>query len=391
MNNFIFHNPMRIFFGKGTDDQVGKLTKQFGGSRVLLHYGTGSIKKSGLYDKVVKQLKNEGLFVLELGGVVPNPRLSLIREGIRLCKEHKIDFILAVGGGSVIDSAKGIAAGAVNEKEIWDYYMDWNNVITSALPLGVVLTLPATGSEASLGTVVTEDETGLKRYFSNELLVPKFSIMNPELTYTMPKYQIGCGCADILAHLMERYFTQTEHVDFTDRLLEGSMRTILNYAPMAMKDPTNYDVRAEIMWVGTLAHCGLLGTGRLEDWASHDIEHELAGIYDIAHGAGLAIMFPAWMKYVYHANKKRFVQFAVRVFDVDLAFEDEDAIILEAISRLEAWFKTLELPTRLSEIDIDDSRFEEMSQKAMLGGRTHLGEFIQLSPAMIKEILTLAL
>ncbi|HEY5586984.1 MAG TPA: iron-containing alcohol dehydrogenase [Ruminiclostridium sp.] len=390
MNNFEFCNPAKIIFGKGTENQVGKLVKKCGGSKILLHYGGSSIKKNGLYDSVVKSLKDSGLFFLELGGVQPNPRLSLVRKGIELCKENDIDFILAVGGGSVIDSAKGIAAAMKNEKDIWDYYMFHPDEVIDALPIGVVLTIPAAGSETSDGSVITNEDGNYKRHIGSNCLIPKFAILNPEVTFTLPEYQTACGASDILAHLMERYFTQVSNVDLTDRLIEASIRSILFNAPLALKDPQNYDIRAEIMWAGTLAHNNLLDTGRVGDWASHEIEHELSGIYDIAHGAGLSIVFPAWMKYVYRENIDKFVQFAIRVFDVDYSFDNKERIVIEMINRLEKWYKEMGLPTRLSDAGINDDKLVEMSKKA-LEGRLSLGNFKKLQSADVHEILKLAL
>lgn len=389
MTNFKFYNPTQIFFGRDEEKNIGAYTARYG-KRVLLHYGGGSIKKNGLYDTVVRSLKQQGVFFIELGGAQPNPRLSLVREGIRLCKENKIDVILAVGGGSTIDSAKAIAVGVKNEKDVWDYYMDaQNNKITDALPIGVVLTIPATGSESSNSSVITNEDGDFKRSIGSELIIPKFAVLNPEITFTMPKYQIACGASDILSHLMERYFTQVDHVDFTDRMIEAALRTVLFNAPLAMENPTDYNVRAEIMWVGTVAHNGLLNTGRIGDWASHAIEHELSGIYDIAHGAGLAIVTPAWMKYVYKENIDKFVQFAVRVFDVDFAYNDKELIVREMIARLEAWYRKMELPTRLSDVGIKEDRLREMADKCMVG-KPRVGYFKQLFADDVYQIYQLA-
>lgn len=390
MINFEFYNPARILFGKSRELEVGRLIKKYGGKKVLLHYGGGSIKKTGLYDKVIRILEEEGIEYVELGGVVPNPRLSLVREGIKLCQDQGVDFILAVGGGSAIDSAKAIAAGVFAGHDVWDFYAKNVNMPNKALPIGVILTIPAAGSETSSGTVITNDENGLKRSMGSEVLIPKFAILNPELTYTLPPYQTACGASDIIAHLMERYFTNVTHVDYTDRLIEASIRTVLNFAPKVLREPDNYDARAEVMWAGTIAHNNLLSTGRIGDWGSHDIEHELSGAYDIAHGAGLSIIFPAWMKYVYKENPDRFVQFAVRVFDVDLPFEDKEAIILEGIHRLERFYKLMDLPTRLRDVNIGEERLREMAEKAMIG-RDTFGNFKNLTSEDIYNIYKLAL
>lgn len=387
MENFTYYNPARILFGRNTEAQVGREMKRLG-SRVLLVYGGGSIKRSGLYDTVVRSLTDEGLSYVELPGVKPNPRLALVREGIRLCREHQVDAILAVGGGSTIDTAKAVAFGVPYEGDVWDFF-EGKAEIRDALPIGVVLTIPAAGSESSDSCVITKEEGLLKRSAASERMIPRFAILNPAFTCTLPAYQTACGATDILAHLMERYFTQTAHVDFTDRLLEAAMRTIINYTPMALEHPDNYDIRAELMWAGTVAHNNLLDTGRIADWASHGIEHELSALYDIAHGAGLAMVFPAWMKYVCHAGMSRFVQFAVRVFDVDLAFGEPEQIVAQGIRRLEAYLQSIGLPIRLSEAGIDDSRFREMAEKATRSGPA--GHFQELYAQDVENIYRLAL
>lgn len=387
MENFTYYNPARIIFGRDTESQVGREMKKLG-SRVLLVYGGGSIKRSGLYDTVVRSLANEGLEYVELPGVQPNPRLGLVREGIRLCREHGVDAILAVGGGSTIDTAKTVAFGVPYEGDVWDFF-EGKAEIQEALPIGVVLTIPAAGSESSDSCVITKEEGLLKRAAASERMIPRFAIMNPAFTCTLPAYQTACGATDILAHLMERYFTQSEHVDFTDRLLEATMRTVINYTPMALEHPDNYDIRAEIMWAGTVAHNNLLNTGRISDWASHGIEHEISALYDISHGAGLAIVFPAWMKYVCHANMARFVQFAVRVFDVDLAFGETELIVAQGIRKLETYLHSIGMPIRLSEAGIDPSRIGEMAEKATRFGPA--GNFKKLYAQDVENIYRLAL
>ncbi|WP_422479673.1 iron-containing alcohol dehydrogenase [Pleomorphochaeta sp. DL1XJH-081] len=392
MLNFSYYNPTRIVFGKGTIGQVGELAKGYG-KRVLLHYGGGSIKKNGVYSQVVESLKAAKLDVVELGGVVPNPRLSLVREGIALCKKEKIDFILAVGGGSVIDSAKAIGFGTVlpDNEDVWDdYYMKGDCVVRKSLPLGVVLTIPAAGSESSTGTVVTDWENNLKRAVNSETIIPKFAVMDPETNYTLPAYQTACGAADILAHLQERYFTMEKHNDLSDKMLESAMRNVIAYSLMALKHPNDYRYRAELMWTGTLAHNNQLDRGRVGDWASHDIEHEISGQYDIAHGAGLAIVFPAWMKYVYRDNIDRFVQYALRVWDISLTFDDKDAIVEAAIDRLEAFYRALGLPVRLSDAGIGNERVRKMAESAMIG-RDSVGNFRKLKADDVEKILKLAL
>jgi len=384
MNNFTYHNYTKIVFGKDTERRVGALTKDMA-AKVLLHYGGGSVKKTGLYDQVTASLREAGVSYVELGGVQPNPRLSLVREGIDLCRREGVQGLLAVGGGSTIDSAKAIAAGVHYDGDVWDFF-DGTPIRNPILPVGVVLTIPAAGSETSPNMVISKEEALLKRGSGANGLRPRFAILNPERTYTLPLYQTACGVSDMLAHLMERYFTHSTGVDLSDRLCEAAMRTILNVAPRLKDNPEDYDARANIMWAGLIAHNGLLGMGREEDWASHGIEHQLSADYDVAHGAGLSVVFPAWIKYVYRENLPRFVQWAVRVFDVDLAFYDQDAIVLEGVRRLEDFFRRMELPVRLSELKIDTARFEQMSEKA-----APVGNLKKLNAADVKEIYKLAL
>mgnify|MGYP000492099242 CR=1 FL=1 len=389
MDNFVFQNPTRIIFGKGMEERVGSETAKYS-KRILLHYGGGSIKKTGLYDKVINSLKAAGIEYIELSGVQPNPRLSLVREGIKICRENNLDFILAVGGGSVIDSSKAIAMGTVYEGDVWDFFTG-KAVPEKALPIGTILTIPAAGSESSTGCVITKEEGQLKRSVNSELIYPKFSILNPELAFTLPKYQIACGAADIMAHLMERYFTNTLNVELTDRLIEGTLKTVINNVPELIKNSNNYDAWAEVMWSGTIAHNNLLNTGREGDWGSHNIEHELSGIYDIAHGAGLAVVFPAWMKYVYKHDVNRFVQYASRVWNVDYNVWNPEKTALEGISRLEAFFRSIGLPIRLSELDIGEDRLEEMANKCTESDTVTTGKFVKLKKEDVYNILKLAL
>lgn len=386
MINFEYTCPTRVIFGKGTQACTGKEVKKYG-NKVLVHYGGSSAKRSGLYNQVIESLRNEGLDFIELGNVKPNPHVGLVREGIRLCREESVNFILAVGGGSVIDSAKAIAAGSKYHGDVWDFYIQKAQV-EEALPLGVVLTIPAAGSEISPDSVITNNEGLLKRGCSGESLRPKFSILNPELCYTLPEYQISAGITDILAHVMERYFTNTPNTDLTDRLCEATMKSIMVNAPKVLQNKTNYDAWAEIMWGGSIAHCNLLGTGRQQDWGSHNIEHELSAQYDIAHGAGLAIIFPAWMKYVYHNNLSRFVQFAVRVLDVDLPCSPLEDIALEGIRRIEQFFHSIKMPVRLGEVGISEENFELMAKKACQFGT--IGNLKQLQEKDVLAIYHLA-
>jgi alcohol dehydrogenase YqhD (iron-dependent ADH family) len=388
MDNFDFRNPTKIVFGKGTEARVGAETAVYA-KKILLHFGGGSIKASGLYDRVTSSLKAAGVEWVELGGVVPNPRLSLVHEGVRLCKEKKLGLVLAVGGGSVIDSAKAIAMGAVIEGDVWDFYLGKGEP-KDALPVGTVLTIPAAGSESSTGTVITKEEGLLKRAVNSELIYPRFSILNPELAFTLPKFQVACGAADIMAHLMERYFTMVQHVDFTDRLLEATMKTIAQKAPKVLANPRDYDTWAEFMWAGTIAHNNLLNTGRIGDWASHDIEHELSGIYDVTHGAGLAVVFPAWMKHVMKNDITRFVQWAVRVWNVEMDYRNPEAVALEGVKRLEAFFHELGLGTRLKDLGVGTDRLDEMARKATDGDKRTVGNFVKLNSAAVKKIYELA-
>lgn len=388
MENFEFQNPTRILFGKGSEEKVGAQVAGFS-KNILLHYGSGSIKTSGLFDRVTASLKKAGVQWVELGGVKPNPRLSLVQEGVKLCKEHKLGLILAVGGGSVIDSAKAIAMGAVIEGDVWDFYLGKGAPI-AALPIGTVLTIPAAGSEASTGTVITNEEGWLKRAVNSELIYPRFSILNPELAFSLPKFQVGCGVTDIMAHLMERYFTNVQHVELTDRLLEACMKTLIRQAPLVLQNPKDYDAWSELMWTGTIAHNNLLDTGRLGDWASHDIEHEISGIYDIAHGAGLAVVFPAWMKYVWKHDVNRFAQWSVRVWNVDMDVFNPEAVAQAGIERMEAFFRSLGLVTRLSEMDIPADRIDEMAAKCTNSGKRTFGNFVKLGYEDVRKILKLA-
>lgn len=388
MIDFTYTSPTEIVFGRDCHKQIGERLKALSG-KVMLHYGGSSIKRSGLYDEITASLREAGLPFVELGGVQPNPRLRLVRQGIELCRAEGVDLILAVGGGSVIDSAKAISLGAPFEGDVWDIYLGKIQPETR-LPVATVLTIPAAGSESSPSSVITNEEGWLKRGYTNQIIRPVLSFLNPALCMTLPEAQIRYGASDIMAHLMERYFTNTIHVDLSDRLLEGALRTMLLKLPAVLADRSDYDTWAEIMWTGTVAHNGVLGMGREEDWASHGIEHELSALYDIAHGAGLSIVFPAWMKYVYKRNVQRFVQFAVRVFGVDLAFDDPEAIALEGIRRLEDFYRSVGLPVRLSEVGIDGSRISEMAEKAAFrGGR--LGHFVSLSAQDIEKIYRLAL
>ncbi|MDR0485214.1 MAG: iron-containing alcohol dehydrogenase [Elusimicrobiota bacterium] len=386
MNNFEFCSSTKIIFGKGGQSKIGELVKEFS-SNILFHYGGGSIKKSGLYDEVVKSLKEAGIKYTELGGVQPNPRLSLAREGVKIVKEKGIDFILAVGGGSVIDSSKAIAAGAKYEGDVWDFYIG-KAKIQEALPLATILTIPAAGSESSPNTVLTNDENLLKLGTASPLVRPKFSILNPEFCFTLPPEQRANGICDMMAHIFERYFTHTKNSEVADKLCEGVLKAIINNAPKVMKKADDYDAWAEIMWAGSLAHNGLLGMGRQEDWGSHRSAHPLSAVYGIAHGASLAIVFPAWMKYVYKLNIGIFAQYAVSVWGLSDPIRDEESLAVKGIEVTEKFFKSLGLPTRLYEAGVKESDFEDLSKKATALG--DIGFFKKLSAKDVIEIYKIA-
>ncbi|TCL69310.1 hypothetical protein EDC14_10127 [Hydrogenispora ethanolica] len=388
MENFDYYNPTKIIFGRGVESRVGAETRVYS-KKILLHYGGGSIKKSGLYERVVQSLKAAEIEWVELSGVQPNPRLSLVRDGIKLCREQGIDFILAVGGGSVIDSAKAIAVGVPYSGEVWDFFSA-KTVPERSLPVGVVLTIPAAGSESSRSSVITNEEGWLKWGLNSDFNRPRFAIMNPELTYSLPPYQTACGAVDIMAHVMERYFTDVPHVDLTDRLCEAVLKTMIRNTQLVMQKPDNYDARAEMMWSGTLAHNDLLSTGRVGDWAVHLIEQELSAIYDVAHGAGLAVVFPAWMKYTLRRNVAKFIQFAVRVWDVEYDFDDPERTAREGIRRLESFYRTIGMPTNLRELQVPDDRLAEMAAKSIKPWLTSVGGVSRFSREDVLAVLELA-
>ena len=367
MINYVYHNPGKIIFGKDCEQSIGEEIAKYA-KRCLIVLGGPFIKANGLYDKVAGSLSAAGVEYFDLDNIVPNPRLAQVYEGIELCRKHDIGFVLAIGGGSAIDTAKAVAAGVVAKDDIWEYFGTFTKFITDALPCGVLLTLPATGSESSNCAVITNDETGLKRSLFSDFVIPRFAMLNPEMSYSLPPFQTASGSADILAHLMEAYFTLTEHTDLTDRLLEAAMQTVLHYAPLALQKPTDYNIRAELYQAANITNNGVLMVGRVGDWGSHNIEHEISGIYNIAHGAGLAIVFPSWMRYVWEKHRPNcFVKFARRVFHVDFGEGEEDLTVLGGIAKLEAFYRELGLPTKLSEANIGDDRIREMADNAMIG------------------------
>ncbi|MCI9532730.1 MAG: iron-containing alcohol dehydrogenase [Lachnospiraceae bacterium] len=362
MFNFNYYAPTKVIFGKGTEAEAGKLVKAFRGTKALIHYGSGSVVRSGLLERVKASLDAEGIPYAELGGVVPNPRLSLVYEGIGLAKKEGVDFILAIGGGSVIDSAKAIGYGVANEGDVWDYY-GRERQAEACLPVGVVLTIAAAGSEMSNSSVITKEEGGLKRGYRNDICRPKFAILDPELTLTLPDYQTACGCTDILMHTMERYFTNGGNMELTDQLAEGLMRTMMEKARVLKENPQDYAARAEVMWAGSLSHNGLTGCGNGgDDFATHGLEHEMGGLYDVAHGAGLAAIWGSWARYVYQDCLPRFYRFAVNVMGVP-AGKDEAAVALEGIEAMEEFYRSIQMPTSFAELGITPTE-EELADMA---------------------------
>ncbi|MDR0320514.1 MAG: iron-containing alcohol dehydrogenase [Treponema sp.] len=364
MQNFEYCNKTKIIFGKGTEKQAGSETAQYA-KKVLLHHSGGSAVRSGLIGRIKDSLKDAGVEWAELTGVQPNPRLSLVKEGVNIVKKEKIEMILAVGGGSAIDSSKAIAVGAVNDGDLWDFF-DRKKSADKALPVGVVLTIPAAGSESSISSVITNEEGPWKRGINFPCIRPVFAIMNPELTYSLPPYQTACGITDMMAHIMERYFTKEPNVGLTDELCEGTLRTIIRNARKIFSGgENNYDARAEIMWAGSIAHNGLLDTGRIGDWASHALDHELSALFELAHGAGLAIIFPAWLKYNIKEDTKRLARFAEKVWGVDGSFYDCEQAALEGVLRMENFFHSIGMPIRFAEANLDPSRIGEMAKRAV--------------------------
>ena len=348
MDNFTFYSPTFFAFGKDTENDAGKYVKQFGGTKVLIHYGGKSAKSSGLLDRVEQSLTKEGIPYVMLGGVKPNPRSGLVYEGIELCRKEGVDFVLAVGGGSVIDSSKAIAAGTVYDGDFWDFYSGkW---IEEALPVGTVLTISAAGSEGSPDSVITKEEGMFKRGASGNAIRPKFSILNPALTQTLPPYQTAAGATDIMAHLYERYLTNTKDVEVTDRLIEALLLTMRHEAPRVIADPNNYEARANIMWAGMMAHNHSCGVGRSQDWNSHNIEHELSALYDCAHGAGLAVTMPAVFKYVMNHDIMRFAKVAVRVWGCEMDYDHPEVTALEGINAFQNFLISLGMPKNFEEL-----------------------------------------
>ena len=392
MENFAYYTPTKVVFGKDEEKNVGKLAKDFGAKKVLIHYGGGSAVRSGLIDRIKTSLSEENIAFVELGGVKPNPRLSLIYEGIKLAKENGVDFILAVGGGSVIDSAKGIGYGVANPdiEEVWDLYIGKKKT-QKCTPIGVVLTIAAAGSEMSGGSVVTKEDEQLKRSYGCDNARPKFAIMNPELTYTLPKYQIACGVVDIMMHTMERYFSPVGNLELTDKIAEGLLKTMIKYGKLSLENPNNYEARAEIMWASSLAHNGLTGCGGIGDWSTHQLEHDLGGVYDIAHGAGLAAVWGSWARYVFKENPRRFAQFAENVFGIEKIGTDEEMAI-KGIEAMENFYKDIEMPISISEtgITLSDEDVEMLAEKCSNNGTRYIGSFKKLVKEDMAKIYSMA-
>lgn len=388
MENFTFYSPTEFVFGKDAELQTGRMLAFYGAKKVFIHYGGGSVVRSGLLGRITSQLENLGIAYVLLGGAKPNPIDTLVYEGIDLVKKENCDFVLAVGGGSAIDSAKAIAAGALYEGDFWDFY-DRKASIEKALPMGVVLTIPAAGSEASQSSVITKTDGMLKRGTVSRYYRPLFAIMNPELTYTLPMYQTAAGIVDMMSHIFERYLTKSTGVDLTDRLAEGTLISIMDAARVILKDPNNYDARATICWAGTIAHNGTLGVGRIEDWSTHALEHELSALYDLTHGAGLAVMFPAYMKYTLEEDLNRYAQLAERVFGVPKT-TDLRQMALQGISELEKFYHEIGMPLTFEEANASKKDIPLLIEKLRINRGERLGQFKSLTLEDAKNIYLLA-
>lgn len=389
MNNFTFYSPTYFAFGKETEKEAGKYVKKFGGTKVLIHYGGSSAARTGLLDRVKKSLEAENIAYVELGGVKPNPRSGLVYDGIELCKKEGVDFILAVGGGSTIDSAKAIAAGVVYDGDFWDFYQ--GKPIENALPVGTVLTISAAGSEGSPDSVITYENGMYKRGATGEALRPKFSILNPALTQTLPAYQTACGITDIMAHLYERYMTNTDEVEVTDRMIEALLLTMIQEGPKAVADADNYDARANIMWAGMMGHNNSCGVGRTQDWTSHDVEHELSAIYDCAHGAGLAVVMPAVMTYNMGHDVMRFAQVATRVWGCQMNFKHPEETAKAGIEAFRNFLISIGMPKNFEELGAKEEDIEKLAHAACHGDvrQGTIGGFVPLNEADVAAIYKL--
>ena len=389
MNNFTFYSPTFFAFGDGEEQNTGSLVRRFGGTKALLVYGGGSIKRNGAYDAVTASLREAGIPFVELPGIQVNPRSGKVYEGIELCRREGVDFLLAVGGGSAIDTAKAIAVGVPYDGDFWDFFS--KKPAETSLPVGVVLTLSGTGSEASDSSVITHENGSLKwGNLKSDVFRPVFAVMNPRYTCSLPAYQTASGATDMLSHICERYFSNTPDVVLTDRLCEALLKTILEAAPKALKNPDDYVPRADLMWAGMLAHNNSCGVGRVQDWASHQIEHELSAFYDCAHGAGLAVVMPAWMEYVMDHDVMRFARFAVNVFGCEMDFAHPENTAKEGIARLRSFFRALGMPTTLAEIGGREEDIPAMvSHRAEKPGGFPFGGFVKIGPEEMEAILRL--
>ncbi|HHT45034.1 MAG TPA: iron-containing alcohol dehydrogenase [Fastidiosipila sp.] len=391
MLDFTFHSPTFFEFGRNAEDQTGKLAKRFGAKKVMLHYGQQSVIKSGLLDRVEKSLHDEGIETVRLGGVVPNPEASKVYEGIELGRKENIDMIIGVGGGSAVDSAKAIAVGIPYDGDFWDFY-DKGQRAEAALPVGCVLTLAATGTEGSDSTVITNvEDDRKKRGYGSHFMRPVFSVLNPELQFTLPPYQTACGIVDMIAHVLERYLSNTPDVELTDRMSEAVIKTIINQGRIAVKEPDNYEARAALLWGGMVAHNNLLGVGREQDWSSHQIEHELSAIYGVAHGAGLAVVFPAFMTFTLEHGLERYAQFAHRVFDVEADFMNPRAVAEEGIRRFKAFLTEIGMPTTFAELGAKEEDIPMLAKRVKFNTEDTLGFFQPLSRKDVEAIFRLAL
>lgn len=389
MNDFSYFTPTKIIFGKKKHTQIGELLKEYQCRKVLIHYGNGSAEKSGLLNEIKQSLEEAGISYVTLGGVVPNPRLSKVREGIALCQKEQVDFLLAVGGGSVIDSCKAIGYGAANPwTDVWNFYLK-TEVPKACLPVGVILTIAASGSEMSSSSVITNEDGWLKRGSTrSDLCRPKFAILNPELTYTLPQYQTASGCVDILMHTMERYFINEESMELTDSISEALMRTVLHYTKILMEEPFHYQARAEIMWAGSLSHNGLTGCGNGNgDWACHQLEHELGGMFDVAHGAGLAAIWGSWARYVYQKNPSRFARFAEKVLDIAPS-SDSKQTALAGIEAMEDFFRSVKMPVTLQELGLTltEEQIQELAYKCSFKETRTIGNILPLDRKDMEQI-----
>ena len=392
MKDFVYYAPTEVVFGKASEEQVAALVKKYGGHKVLVHYGGRSAKESGLLDKVCDLLEQGGVDHVLLGGVVPNPRLSKVQEGIDLCRREGVDFILAVGGGSVIDSAKAIACGVPCPGNVWDFYLGKADP-ACYLPVACVLTIPAAGSEMSDASVITNEDGDVKLGYSNAMSRPKFAIMNPVRTFTLPPYQTAAGVTDMMMHTMERYFTHDDDMDLTDALAEAVLRSMKENVFKVLADPCDYRARAQIMWGGSVAHNDLTGCGLSSDWATHELEHELSGMFDVTHGAGLAAIWPSWARYVYKENVSRFVRFAVNVMDVPNDFTDPEGTALRGIEAMERFYRAIGMPVNIHELigkDISDEEIREMVRKCSRDGKATQGSFKVLYPEDMEAIYKMA-